>query len=423
MAPTLRITVEQRRARLAQRHRLLPQTRTDDVVALTDDLLALHSTDPVSVYLSAWARGVQPSREILEQALYDDRTLVRHHVMRRTLWVATPAMMRRMHLTTTARYAAAQHNRVVGMLTEGGIDDAAAWLEAAKGDILALLRSEGPMTARAVGLRIPSLAHPLRLAVGTKYEGTQNAHSRVLLQLGFEAALVRTRPTGTWINGQYTWAAMDPWLPGGLLRDGDLQVGGELVAGGPAAGTVPPDVERQAARELAALWLQRFGPGTSTDLQWWTGWTTTMTRRALADVEAVPVDLDGVPGWLAADDPALDDATADRHWPEQPWVAVLPGLDPTVMGWKQREWYLPPPAAPAFDSNGNAGPTVWVDGQVVAGWVQTKDGEFRVHWFSQPAVARRRQVQARLDELRDWCGPTRFTVRFPAPYAKLPLSD
>jgi len=424
MAATLRITAAQRRARLATRHRLLPGTRTDDVAVLADDLLALHSTDPVSVYLSAWARGAQPSRDTLEQALYVDRTLVRHHVMRRTLWVATPPMMRRMHLTTTARYAAAQHTRVIGMLTEGGIDDAATWLEAAKRDVLALLRSEGPMTARAVGLRIPALAHPLRLAVGTKYEGTQNAHSRVLLQLGFEAALVRTQPTGTWINGQYTWAAMDAWLPGGLLRDGDL-----LRDGGPDDGSVSPDAERKAARELAELWLQRFGPGTTTDLQWWAGWTATMTKRALVDIGAVPVDLDGLPGWVSADDPVLFGGTgSDRHPPQgngpeghepgQPWVAVLPGLDPTVMGWKQRDWYLPTSAVAAFDSNGNAGPTIWVDGQVVGGWLQTKDGDLRVQWFSPPAADRRRQVQARLDELQDWLGPTRFAVRFPAPFAR-----
>jgi hypothetical protein len=414
MPATVRITAAQRRTRLAHRHRLLPETRTDDVAVLADDLLALHSTDPVSVYLSAWARGAKPSRDTLEQALYEDRTVMRHHVMRRTLWVATPPMMRRMHLTTTARYAAAQHKRTTGMLTEGGIDDAEAWLGAAKRDVLALLRSEGPMTARAIGQRIPALAHPLRLAVGTKYEGTQNAHSRVLLQLGFEAALVRTRPTGTWINGQYTWAAMDTWLPGGLLRDGDLQRGG-----GAASGSVSPDVERQAARELAELWLQRFGPGTTIDLQWWAGWTVTMTKRALADISAVEVDLDGQPGWVAAADPLVAGSTGSRqHDGEQPWTAVLPGLDPTVMGWKQRDWYLPPSAVGAFDSNGNAGPTIWVDGQVVAGWLQTKDGELQAQWFSQPAAVRRRQVQARLDELHDWLGPTRFAVRFPAPYAK-----
>ena len=47
------VTADERRARLARRHRLLPEDRTDDVARIADDLVALHSTDPVTVYLSA----------------------------------------------------------------------------------------------------------------------------------------------------------------------------------------------------------------------------------------------------------------------------------------------------------------------------------------------------------------------------------
>ena len=46
------ITDEARRARLAQRHRLLPRLRTDDVVRIAEDVVALHSTDPVTVMVS-----------------------------------------------------------------------------------------------------------------------------------------------------------------------------------------------------------------------------------------------------------------------------------------------------------------------------------------------------------------------------------
>ena len=96
-----RIEVEERHARLALRHLLLPRTRTDDVAAIADALVALHSSDPVSVYLSAAARMANPSLEAMEQALYLQRRLIRHHAMRRTLWVATPAVVRRMHAAAT----------------------------------------------------------------------------------------------------------------------------------------------------------------------------------------------------------------------------------------------------------------------------------------------------------------------------------
>ncbi len=397
-----------RRALVGRRHLLTPDTGTDDLPALADAVLALHSTDPVSVYLSAWARMRRPDRAAVDASLYENRCLVRHHVMRRTLWVATPETLRLMHATTTAGYAAAQHRRVVGMLTESGVADPEAWLGNAKTELVAVLgeamREEGPLPARVLGQRVPALAHPLRMAIGTKHEGTQSAHSRVLLQLGFEGALVRANPIGSWINGQYRWAVMDSWLPEDAPR---------IIGADPAP----------AAVELARRYLRAFGPVTTEDLKWWAGWTLGLTRKALAGAGAVAVELDGgTTGWLAPDDPDLDALTGSREFSTEPWIAVLPGLDPTTMGWKQRGFYLPEAALAktdgVFDPYGNAGGSIWVDGAVAGGWVQASDGSLPVIWYTDLPAARRRQVLARLEELRDWLGEYRFKVRFPAPFQK-----
>lgn len=128
--------MDERRARVARRHRLLPAERIDDVAAIANDLVALHSSDPVTVYLSALARMATPSVATVERALYVDRSLVRHHAMRRTLWVATPETTRRMHAAATRKIAAAEHRRTVKMLLESGLDDGDAWLSAAKRDVL-----------------------------------------------------------------------------------------------------------------------------------------------------------------------------------------------------------------------------------------------------------------------------------------------
>ena len=386
------ITVAERRSRLARRHRLLPEDHTDDVAQIADDLLALHSSDPVSVYLSAAVRMRSPSIEAVEQALYLDRTLIRHHAMRRTLWVATHDTVRLMHGAATRKLVGPEERRTLGLLEASGVDDPAAWLADAREQVLGVLHEHGPMTARQLGVQAPALRLPLRLAVGRPYEGTAAAHTRVLLQLGFEGRLLRARPTGTWINGAYTYAAADSWLEGGL---GDLD-------------------ERTAAGPLADLWLRRFGPATTTDLQWWMGWTATLTRHALAVCGAVPVDLDpstgsgaaARSGWVAAGD---DEEVTESS----PWVAALPGLDPTVMGWKGRDWYLDAACADAFDRNGNAGPTLWVDGRVVGAWAQTRDGVLRSHYFLPVPSARRLEIDEVLDQLRRLLGKTRFSVRFP----------
>ena len=59
---------------------------------LADGLLALHATDPASVYLSVAARSADLRAEDVAAALYDDRTLIRMLGMRRTMFVVpTPA--------------------------------------------------------------------------------------------------------------------------------------------------------------------------------------------------------------------------------------------------------------------------------------------------------------------------------------------
>jgi hypothetical protein len=83
----MRIDADERRARLARRHRLATESRAEDPVETTRALVALHSTDASSVFLSTRARTAAFMPSDLEDALYEERTLVRMLGMRRTLWV------------------------------------------------------------------------------------------------------------------------------------------------------------------------------------------------------------------------------------------------------------------------------------------------------------------------------------------------
>ena len=86
-----RVSGQERRARLALRHRLTPPRAAASVVEVTRDLVALHATDPASVYLAAAARLRAPETAAIECALYEDRTLVRMLGMRRTMFVVRPS--------------------------------------------------------------------------------------------------------------------------------------------------------------------------------------------------------------------------------------------------------------------------------------------------------------------------------------------
>jgi hypothetical protein len=373
------ITAAQRRARLTVRHRLSAAMRTDDLAALVDDLVCLHSTDPVSVYLSAAARMVTPALDPVHQALYEDRTLLRHHAMRRTLWVFGPAHARLAHHAATVDVAAVQHRNLAKQLAAGGYPEG-TYAKARK-EIHDLLAAEGPLPAREVGLRLPHLTTLVPIG-----PGEFPLHSRVLLVMGFDGEVLRARPTGTWINGQYRWAAADSWVPGGL---------GE------------PLPKRAAAAGLARAYLRAFGPATRDDLKWWAGWTVATTTAALADVAAVETTA----GYVLPDD-------VDPVAP-QPSVALLPGLDPTTMGWKRRDHYLPDTLVPhLFDRNGNGGPAIWVDGAIVGGWAQRKDGTIRTTLLTDVGSEAAQQVLAAAADLESLLGDVRFTVRFPAPMQK-----
>ncbi len=55
-------------------------------------------------------------------------------------------------------------------------------------------------------------------------------------------------------------------------------------------------------------------------------------------------------GWLLPDN--FEPVTLDKSW-----VAPLPLLDPTVMGWRRRGLYLAGHGPQLFDTTGNAGTT------------------------------------------------------------------
>ncbi len=286
--------------------------------------------------------------------------------------------------------AVTERKRLIGFLEQNGVTkDARRWLRREEAKTLAAITDAGEATASQLTKVVPELAIQIPISVGKRYETTVGVSTRVLNLMGMEGVLVRARPTGRWTSSRHRWAALDPWL-------------------GPPLAAIPVD---EARAELVRRWLDRFGPGTLADLKWWTGWTMGATRKAVADVDIEEVDLDGTPGLVLADDPG------PPTQPE-PWVALLPALDPTTMGWQARAWYLGDHKTSLFDTNGNAGPTVWVDGRVVGGWAQRKTGEVVVKLLEDVPRRRAQQVDEEARRLADLLGDVRVVPRFRTPLDK-----
>ncbi len=376
----------ERRARLGRRHHLAPSTLAADVVDASRDLVGLHATDPASVFLAARARvaGVVPGD--LEGELYESRRLVRMLGMRRTLFVVPAELVPVVHFAASVALVPNMRRLLVQHLEQAGVPDARVWLARVEKDTVRALARRGEATARQLGEDVPGLRHVLSYAPGKAYATDAAITPRVLTLLGCEGHIVRGRPRGSFTSTQYTWAPLAAWLPGGM---------GRLT---PAA----------ARAELARRWLGAFGPALPADLAWWAGWTMRDTRAALAAVGPVEVSLDEGAGVVLRND---DEPVA----PPEPWVALLPALDPTVMGWQQRDWYLGAHRAALFDRSGNAGPTVWADGRVVGGWAQRRDGEVRVHLLEDVGAEADAAIAAEATRVASWLGSVRVLPRFRTP--------
>lgn len=100
----------------------------------------------------------------------------------------------------------------------------------------------------------------------------------------------------------------------------------------------------------------------------------------------------------------------------EPWAALLPGLDPTGMGWADRGFHLDPAHRSAlFDYAGNIGPTAWWNGEIVGGWAQRSDGEIVWRLLGSPGRAAEQVITAEAARLAAWVGEARITPRFRTP--------
>jgi len=346
----LHISVEQRRVRLVRRHRLSTDTAAASVDQAAESVLALHATDPATVYLSALVRCPDAGLADVAAALYEHRSVVRMMGMRRTMFVVPAHLAPVVHSAASLAIAKRLRTRLVKELRTGPTDpemdrDVDEWLADVEDSTEEALLARGEASANELATDEPRLRTALLPTTDKAWDTKSNITTRVLTLMGAEGRIVRAEPSGSWFSRRHRWAPARQWWPDGI----------------------PAVPETDARVALVRRWLEVFGPATEADVQWWTGWSAGVTRQALASIDTVPVDLHGTEGLVLADDTEADDVA-------EPSAALLPALDPTPMGWKEREWFLGPHREPLFDRFGNIGPTVWWGGRVVGGWA-VHDGQ------------------------------------------------
>lgn len=352
--------------------------------------VGLHATDPATPYLTLWARSPGFSVADLDAAVYRDRTVLKHLAMRRTLWMVTAEDLPLVQSAASDRVADTERRRLVTDAQKAGIaDDGEAWFATAAAAVLQHLTEHGPLNARQLREELTELAGSHDAAPGRRWGGPTPLAPRVLTVLGARGDIVRGPNDGRWTASRPRWTTMAQWLP-----------------------ATPNPVSPDSARaELVRRWLSTFGPATLADVKWWFGQTLGWARQALRDIDAVQVDLAGSTGYALPEDLEPERDGADVG----PWCALLPALDVTTMGWLERDWYVGAHRDQVFDRNGNAGPTVWVNGRVVGAWRQDDAGRVELVLLEDVGRRAHRELTARADELTAWLDGVRVSPRFPSP--------
>jgi hypothetical protein len=382
----MRCGTESRRARLVARHHLAG-TASDPVQAATD-VVVLHATDPATVFLSVLARCPSVSIKDVAKVLYEDRTLVRMLAMRRTLFVVPADLVPVVHHAASLDIAAQQRKRLLQQLVTIPTEpeapvDVDVWLRSLESSVERALTKRGSATAAQLSTNERRLRTALLPRPGKKWDVRRNITTNVLLVMAAEGRIVRSMPRGSWTSRAHTWQPASSWWPHGI----------------PAL----PD----AKARLVEQYLRRFGPATLADVQWWTGWSLGATRTALAMLDTVDVGC----GLVLAGDVVGEE-------PAAPTVALLPALDPTPMGWRGRDWYLPADPRPLFDRSGNIGPTIWWGGEVIGGWAVRTDGQIATRLLVDRGAAATHAVADAAHTLQPRLEGTPVVPSFPTPLEK-----
>src|SRR5258708_3784438 len=299
-----KFTVEERRARLSRRHHLAPANRAASATEVARGIVGLHGTDPATVFVAAWARMKNAEVAGIEQELYEDRSLVRVLVMRRTAFVLPPEEAAIALAACVRSVGQVQRRQLVQWIEKAAIaKDGARWLRKLEESTFDAVAARGAATAVQVSQDVPLLRRELVVRVGTRNEARISLASFVLRLLAVDGRLMRGRPRGGWLSTQWSWSSTRYWL------------GHELK----------PWTIEDAQAELVRRWLKAFGPATVEDVRWWTGWTLADVRRALTTIAPVEVELDGSKGIALAGD------LGPTRRP-QPFATLLAGPDPTTTG-------------------------------------------------------------------------------------------
>ncbi len=311
---------------ILDKQHLTEESKIDNIIQITEDICGLHSTELKTSYLSLFARTSNFKKTNLEKELYINKTLARVRGMRRTLFIETIDLI-------PIVYAATFN------LIERSFEKYMAFHKVSLKEY-----QELSQVIMKVILGKELSASEIREELNS--ESNIPAIIQVMCNRGL---LIRGRPIKDWKDRRNKYARFKDYFPN--LELNQLK-------------------EKKAIQFLVEKYVKAYGPVTELDMSWWTGLTKTQIKSALKCIES-QLELVKISSIKKDYIMAKEDIIriADNPISGESSLALLPGLDPYPMGYKDRERYISTKNYnKIFDRSGNITSTIFLDGVAVGVW-------------------------------------------------------
>jgi len=324
-----------------QNHFLLQQAEKDDLVNVVGDVCGLHSQLPLTPYFMLWNRIEDFEPEMLDDALYREKSLVKTWFMRGTLHVI-PSEDLPVYHHALKRMWFEHHGRY---MNEPG------W--PSRGEREKLFYPKIRVALAEKPLRRKELNDKVRLLLGDKFQPYARIFSAwggILKETSYLGLTVHAEPCGK----ESCFARLDKWLQW-------INLGGIT--------------ESAAISKLLLKYLHCYGPASAQDFACWSGLLTSETNDAIEsnqrELKEVQLQESGKRLWMLKKDfKVLQKIDLEEKVP----VRLLPKYDSYLMGHKDRtriikEELLRKVYRPVV---GEVAATLIVNGRIAGTWTSKK---------------------------------------------------
>jgi len=312
---------------LAQKQHLTDETRSGDIIKVVRDVGGLHATSPTTPYLSLFARMREFEKQDLEKELYIKRTLGKIRYVRTTVYILPRDFIPTAFAATRtmAEPKSETYSKFLGISEN-------EYREASK-RIMELLKGQGGKTTKSI-----------------KEELGPNLNISPIVNLMCDQGLlIRGTPEKGWKSNLHTYHLLNEYFPDVRLDEVS---------------------EADARGRVVEEYISSFGPVTETDISWWTGFSKSQVRQIINDLKdkVAYIETATANKTHLISSKQIDPLMSVKQT-KKAVATLLPGLDPYLMGYKERDRYLDSKNYNyIFDRAGNAASTILLNGETAGVW-------------------------------------------------------